>query len=80
MPIPSSGFSTDLSPAGQALGLGLTGVPGYGGPELQDQAEEERRKRQLEAQQRAQLGLGGGTGSAAGSALFGSAFNQLGGF
>ena len=79
MPLPSSGFATSLSPAGQALGLGLTGVLGYGGDALADQAEEERRKRMQEAQQRQLLGQPGG--SAAGSALFGgSVFNQLGGF
>ena len=74
MPLPMSA-NMSLSPAGQALGLGGLGVPGYGGPQLQEQVgtetEEMRRKRLQELQQRQLLGPGG---SAAAASLFGSAF------
>ena len=71
MPMP---FASNLSPAGQALGLGLTGVPGLGSG-LVDQVEEERKKRMLEAQQRQLLGPGG---SAAASSLFGPVVGGIG--
>ena len=68
MPMPFN-FPGGLSPAGRSLGLGL---------DLQnqviDQTEELRKKKMLEAQQRALLGVGG---SAAGASLFGSPLGGL---
>jgi hypothetical protein len=52
-----------LSPASTGLGLG------YGGDELANESDEERRKRMLEAQQRQRLG--GMNASPATRALFG---------
>ena len=72
MPLP-------FSPAGQALGL--NNLPGLGtalAGQTADAAEELRKKRMLELQQRQLLGPGGG--SAAATSLFGSAFGGLGGF
>ena len=67
LPIP---FASNLSPAGQALGLGSLGVPGYGGGQLADQVagltDEECRRRMALLQQQRQLGPGG---SAAASAV-----------
>jgi hypothetical protein len=72
-----------FSPAGQALGLTM-GAQNLG-TDLSDQVandtEELRKKRMLEAQQRAQLGLSGSAGSSspAGSALGlgGSVFGSM---
>ena len=58
LPIP---FASNLSPAGQALGLGSLGVPGYGGGQLADQVAG-----MALLQQQRQLGPGG---SAAASAV-----------
>jgi hypothetical protein len=68
-----------FSPAGTALGLNTLGrTPGLGDA-LADQsaesAEELRKRKMLEAQQRALLGT---TGSAAASSLFGSPLSGIG--
>ena len=66
-----------FSPAGQALGL--NSLPGLGtalAGETADDTEELRKKKMLEAQQRALLGVGG---SAAASSLFGSPLSGFNG-
>ena len=66
-----------FSPAGQALGL--NNLPDLGSTpqgQVSDDTEELRRKKMLEAQQRALLGVGG---SAAASSLFGSPLSGIGG-
>jgi hypothetical protein len=67
--MPPFNFPGGLSPAGSALGLGdaLAG-------QVSDATEELRKKRQLEAQQRALLGVSGGS---AGGSVFGG-FNGTG--
>ena len=70
-------FPGGLSPAGASLGL--NNLPGLG-TALADQsaesAEELRRKKMLELQQRQLLGTGG---SAASASLFGSPLSGIGG-
>jgi hypothetical protein len=66
---------TNFSPAGQSLGL--NNLPGLGtalSGQVTDDVEELRKKKMLEAQQRALLGTGG---PAASASLFGSG---IGGF
>ena len=68
-------FPGGLSPAGASLGLGS--VPGLGDAlagQTADQTEELRKKKMLEAQQRAFLGTGG---SAASASLFGNVGGPL---
>jgi hypothetical protein len=65
-----------FSPAGQALGL--NNLPGLGSTlqgQVSDDTEELRRKKMLEAQQRALLGVGG---SAASASLFGLPLSGIG--
>ena len=73
MPIP-------FSAAGQALGLNTLGrTPGLGdalGDQSAESADELRKRRLAELQQRQLLGPGG---SAAASSLFGSPFGGIGG-
>jgi H+/Cl- antiporter ClcA len=66
-----------FSPAG--MSLGLNNLPGLGSTlagQVSDDTDELRKKKMLEAQQRALLGVGG---SAAASSLFGSPFGGIGG-
>ena len=76
-------MAMNFSPAGTALGL--NNLPGLG-TALADQsaelAEELRKKRMLEAQQRQLLGVGGNSvaGSAAGTALGLGGFGGGGGY
>ena len=70
-------FPGGLSPAGASLGLGS--VPGLGDAlagQTADQTEELRKKKMLEAQQRAFLGTGG---SASSASLFGNLGGPLSG-
>ena len=67
----------NFSPTG--IALGLNNLPGLGSTlqgQVSDDTEELRKKRMLEAQQRALLGPGS---SVAASSLFGSPFSGIGG-
>ena len=72
----SSMFPGGLSPAGQALGLGMAGMGGFGFGDQQETEEERRKRLGMVAQSRQSLTQ---NASPAASSLFGGGISGIGG-